>query len=298
MPDFSDSERKILDLFKSGTVFNFKGNTYSVVKSGKPRPSSGECKTDIYILASNIVDSSDKLEIKISYKKENADFVENKIKAERAEEIFGTDWADYVKLATNSIKAKFLSTKLIYKEAKHPTEKGSFTVGWKFEFVNKPGGLLSGKLQLSNKQLADIYSGTKLPLEKKNSCVNNEIVKNSGVANYILISDDLSSAQEIINSIITIDKYVLNNPEIYYACKALNYRSFDDKIDGNRPLAVQVKWKADNGKLSFDLDFDHPLTINGYEMRDNLKECLKKLGIKNTDDLTLSNVDDRFVFKG
>lgn len=82
MGDFGDAERRILAFMSVGTEFVFEDKEYKVILSGKPTCQKGEPKTDIYILAESV---SDKVEIKISYKKENADFIENKMGSERAE---------------------------------------------------------------------------------------------------------------------------------------------------------------------------------------------------------------------
>ena len=60
-----------------GTEFEFEDRKYVVELSGKPTCHKGEPKTDIYVLAKS---SLDEKEIKISQKKENADFIENKIR--------------------------------------------------------------------------------------------------------------------------------------------------------------------------------------------------------------------------
>lgn len=93
MGDFGDAERRILAFMAEGTEFVFQEKNYKIILSGKPTCHKGEPKTDIYILAES---SSDKVEIKISYKKENADFIENKMSADRAEQLFGEDWVNII----------------------------------------------------------------------------------------------------------------------------------------------------------------------------------------------------------
>lgn len=112
--------------------------------------------------------------------------------------------------------------------------------------MNKPSGDLSGQIKLNISQVYDVYSGRNLPDEKRNAYVNGRIIPESGVAEYILITDSVNSAQEIIDNMIPISDYVQTNPNIYFACKALNYRTFAEKYDGNRPLAVQVDWNIKN----------------------------------------------------
>ena len=73
MGDFGDAERRILSFMSEGTEIDFENKKYIIEISGKPTCHKGEPKTDIYVLAKS---SSDEKEIKISYKKENADFIE------------------------------------------------------------------------------------------------------------------------------------------------------------------------------------------------------------------------------
>ncbi|EFH23653.1 hypothetical protein NEIPOLOT_00625, partial [Neisseria polysaccharea ATCC 43768] len=227
----------------------------------------------------------------------NADFVENKIKADRAEIIFGNNWAEIIQSSTTNIRRKFLDKNLIFKKSKGRTDNGSITLGWKFELVNKLNGELSDKVDLTTEQLLDIYVGNNLDEEKKNASVNGVIIPNSGVANYILIGDEFSSTEEILDKIVSLDEYVRNNPNIYFACKALNYRSFEDKFDGDRPLAVQVKWEVVNGKLTHELIFDKPFQCNGNKVAKQLKQCLINLGVQNTDDLNDKNTQDCNIFQ-
>lgn len=292
MPDFGDAERRILSYFVKGRSFLYKGQEYSVVEADKPTCSSGEPKTDIYVLADS---ASGQEEIKISYKKENADFLENKIGSERAEQIFGPNWSDIIATSTKDIRDKFLERALIYKTAFRRTCEGAITLGWKFELVNKLGGELSGRMNLSQQQVYDVYAGTNLGLDKRDAYVHDRAVKNSGIANNILMTNQVNSIQDIIDKMIPIKDYICVHPDIYFACKALNYRTFEQKYDGNRPLAVQVNWEIENRKLTPHLLFDAPLKRNGLEMANQLLHCMKRLHILTTDDINSSNADMRSV---
>lgn len=286
MGDFGDAERRILSFMVEGTEFNFEDKKFVVEISGKPTCHKGEPKTDIYVLAKS---ASDKKEIKISYKKENADFIENKMSAERAEQLFGKNWAKIIEDSTTSIMDKFEERILIYKNKFKRTEKGAITLGWKFELLNKSSGDLSGKMKLTEEQVIDVYAGSNLAEDKRNAMVNGKVIKDSGVANYILMDEDINSAQDIIDKMIPIKDYVKMHPDIYFACKALNYRTFAEKWDGNRPLSVQVNWSAEQNKLIPELVFDHPLIVKGNEVANRLVHYMKMLNIKNTDDINEDN---------
>ncbi|HDR1923869.1 hypothetical protein SAMN05421675_0949 [Pasteurella multocida] len=286
MLTFSEAEQNIKAYFNIGDVVSFKGENYNVINVGKPTSPHGEPKTDLYILLQN---EKNNIEIKISYKKSNADFLENKIKAERAEQLFGSDWQKIIRDSTLSIKDMFLNKPLIYKNSLKRTRSGAITLGWKFELVNRKNGELSGEIKLSKEQYIDIYSGSNLSLEKRNANVNGTIITNSGIANYILFGNSFSSSGEILESIISINEYVKDSPQIYFACKALNFRTFENKYDGNRPLAVQVQWDINNNKLTPTLLFDNPLNWNGNSVYDRLKSCLNQLNIETTDDINEEN---------
>lgn len=293
MPDFGQAERRILKYMEVGTKFFFKNKEYCIIESGKPTCVQGEPKTDIYVLADS---GQDIQEIKISYKKENADFIENKMNRERAEQLFGEDWRVIIEEATRSIANKFEEKPLIYKEKKARTEKGAITLGWKFELLNKIGGELSGKMELTEEQLYSVYAGDNLSCDKKDSFVNGRQIQNSGVANYILMKDDVKSAQEVIDYMLPIRDYINQYPEIYFACKALNYRTFKNKYDGDRPLSVQVQWTKEDNKLLPQLIYNMPLELNGKSMAERLLSYMKVMNISNTDDINEDNTDMNYVY--
>lgn len=286
---FSEAERAILELFKENTQFKFEGNTYKVNFAGKPSSPHGEPKTDIYIEVQDTC-TNEIREIKISYKKENADFVENKISKERAKQLFGDSWETKINEASNKLRSQFQAKKLIYKTKFSRTQAGSITLGWKFELTNKTGGKLSTQLDLTESEVMDVYSGTNLAANKKNASVNGKIIENSGIANYILITNNTSSIENIIDQLQPIASYVKKNPNLFCVYKALNYRSFDNKYDGNRPLAVSVDWAIEDSKLSHNLNFSAPLTIGGDMACNQLKYALNSLQSINTKDLNENNV--------
>lgn len=293
MGDFGDAERRILAFMTEGTEFVFQDKKYKVIFSRKPTCHKGEPKTDIYILAES---EHDKTEIKISYKKENADFIENKMSAERAEQLFGTDWEGIIEQSTTAIRDRFEERMLIYKNKYKRTEKGAITLGWKFELLNKNSGDLSGKMLLTEEQVIDVYAGSNLSEDKRNAMVCGQVIEDSGIANYILMDEDVHSAQDVIDKMIPIKEYVKQHPDIYFACKALNYRTFAEKWDGDRPLSVQVFWDAEENKLVPKLVYDKPLTVKGNEVAGRLLQYMKLLNIKTTDDIDDDNAGtDRII---
>ena len=287
--NFGDAERHIKELFKEGEQVSYNNDICTIITSGKPTCSTGEPKTDVYVLLKGTIAN---YELKISIKKSNADFLENKISSKRAALIFGPNWKSIITQSTSSIRPDFNERDLVYKVKSGRTNAGSITLGWKFELVNKLSGNLSGKMLLSNEQVMDVYAGTNLPEDKKNSTVNGEVINNSGIANYILTGelDSFNDTSSVLNSIVPIEQFVEKNSEIYFACKALNYRTFESKFDGNRPLSVFVEWNVINKKLTPTIVFDKPLDTKGNEVAKNLLCCLEDLNVSTTDDLNEYNL--------
>jgi len=278
MPQFIDTEKKICELFTQGTVFDYNGVRYTVSSSAaKPTTKKGECKTDVYIPTT--FDGGEKV-FKVSVKQTNADFLENKVTYQRAKEILGSDVDQILIKAIGGLKDKFNHTKLVYFDAGNHTEAKSIKLGWKFELLNVLSGNLSGKIDLTKEQKIDVYSGSNLPKEKKDASVGNSIVKESGVANYIMVVNPNVqwTVDYCIQQMQKIEDYV-NGKEIYFACKALNYRATVNKWDGPRSLAVYVDWNIIDGKLHGKLIFDQPLQKKGAEMGEKLQSLLRTLKI-------------------
>lgn len=291
MPKFSKTEQRIVD-----TLSRYKDKVFDgkkIKKLGKPRPTKGECKTDIYILLEN--DKGEEQEIKISVKQKNAHFLENKITAERAKEIFGENWKQEIIKYTKKLENEFSQTKIIFKEKEARTEKGSITLGWKFEISLKDRTLGA---ELPDKYLEEVFMGTGLSDSKKNAKVEGEIIENSGIAEYLLLNADninLEDISVIFSSLIPIKEFITNEktkPKIFYICTGHNRRTIPNgdenakhKDDGNRPLCVYVDWHVKDNKLSHTLNFENPLNVKGNEIRDKLENTLKELKIKNTNDL-------------
>ena len=164
MPDFSSIERILQSKFQEGESFVLDKDTYTIIESGKPKPSSGECKTDLYLLAKN---NKIKKEFKVSIKLSNYEFLENKISRERAEEILGSHWSKIISESTLSIKDLFPINELIIYSTKHKSY--TLKLGWKFEIFNDTTRALKVFPNLSHQQKIEVLSGLNLPNDKKNA---------------------------------------------------------------------------------------------------------------------------------
>lgn len=288
MSKHGETERQIISKFKEEGKFSFEDIEYKVVEIGKPKPSKGECKTDVYILGEDISTNVRK-EFKISIKQNDADFLENKISLERALEILGCNAKDIIYKSIISQKKSFDNDFLVYFDKFKRTESKCIKIGWKFEFINKSGGERSGLMLLTDSQKIDIYAGSNLNKNKKDSLVNNNVVENSGVANYILeVENTKEDLNFYVDKLVEIEKFAINQ-DIYFACKAINYRAKPnpDKWDGNRPLSVFVNWTLENNIISAKIIMDNPLEIKANEIGENIRKILKTIGVNrdNFEDL-------------
>ena len=276
---FSYEEQRIRDVFPPGQEFIYKKRKYTVIISGKPTSRKGEPKTDIFILARHGIIRKT---FKISFKMDNAEFLENKISAKRAYQLFGFFWKHTIKKSIRRIKKKIKERTLI--------SGGSVTLGWRLDLLNTESGTLSGLLRLSKRQMINLYAGTRLGFDKKHAKVGWRRRWRSGVANFMLYGGNVSTAQDVIDSMIPIRQFVKDAPEVYFALKALNYRTHEQKYDGDRPLAVSIKWYARRNKLRHKLIFRKPLKIKGNRSYHWLEKALNRLDVSTTDELNESNV--------
>ena len=131
-------------------------------------------------------------------------------------------------------------------------------------------------MKLDRKQLIDIYAGTNLDTDKKNSYVDGDIVENSGVASHILIIETNSklTSKELLEKLTPIKEFI-KNKEVYFACKAINYRVTKDKWDENRPLSVFVEWQENRNEITASLIFDKPLSTKANIIGTKIQEILR-----------------------
>lgn len=302
--NFAIIESHIIKIFRRGKTFIYRGEKYKIINSGKPRPDgvNGECKTDLYILAEK--NNGSLKEFKISIKKSNADFVENKVKLKRAIEIFGENAQSIIKKSTQILKKDLKDNNLIYFKKSGQTKEHSITLGWRLDFVNKSNSKKCTKISLTDSQKIDIYAGTNLCVEKKNSKVNDEIIENSGIANFIInlneSIDDRNNINYYISKILPIEEFA-KKQEIYFACRAVNLRyegNGEIEWESNRDLVVYIKWRLDiNNTLKYRLTFNEPLYITSNIVGENLKRLLSQLNINKNNFSDLKNsLDNRIKY--
>lgn len=302
MPQFLETERSIIELFRQEEKFFYKGEEYTIDLVGKANAAKGDPKTDVYISAKNTQTEEPK-EFKISIKQTNADFLENKITADRAQQIFGDDWKELITETIQNISSNFSDEKLIYKTAYGKNEKGMYKLGWRLDIINKPTGNFTVKL--SPDLLKEVLTGESLSIEKRNANVEGETIENSGIANYIItvdVDNAFTSVDEIMNHLLTIDEYIDKYSDTYLTCRSINLRTMpinkdtglvENKIKmERRHFVVFPKWKITDSKLDCELCFDEPFTKTSAKVQEELFEVLKQLNINSVDDLNSDNVLD------
>ena len=302
------SEKQIAELFQKGKSFVFKEIEYEVIEAGKPKCQraingvrGGEPKTDIYVKAISHVNQM--LELKISYKKETADFIENKITAQRAEEILGSNWKEILKEKVLLVANEFLKKDIVYMDSKGSVAKGSMTLGWRFELCDKVQGKISVNMDLNENQKREVYAGANRLKRYRDGIINGKVIENCGVANYILRKSIVTDIQEAVDNLKSIDEYLQIHKNVFMKCAAVNYKTIVDNkrkhIEGNglRRLLVYIQWFVKDGKLTPKVVFDEPLQYNGKEVSTSLLNAMSDLDIKNVDDLNQENIATTRIYK-
>ncbi|WP_223260235.1 DNA cytosine methyltransferase [Priestia megaterium] len=268
-------ENHIKRIFETQGSFHWEGKRFHVREVDKPRPRSGECKTDCYVLGEC---EGKELELKISIKLKGKDeFQGNKLQPTTAESYFGVDWQNIIRQATMNAKEVIESQPVIFLKKRVKTQPDSYTMGWKLEIASKQRDL-SVPIPLEDQQIRDyIYKGTKLPQHQKDSYVNKEIKENSGVADYIIYTtrDQITCTDDVIRQMQYIDDAKLEPTYLIFTANNYRPRSLKDPTDGKRYLCVKVNWFMKEGKLAHNYDYSNPLYLTGkYDVLPSLSKLL------------------------
>lgn len=281
-------EDHVIDIFEQQRVFSYQQKLCEVLVVDKPRPqgNGGECKTDVFVRAKE-KEAGVCFDLKLSVKSEGSqEFQQNKVSAKIAKDFFGDNWEEIVIQSTKSIEDKFRQKTLLYATGKYPTKPNSMTMGWKLEIASKKRAL-SVKLPLTDDEIREyVYKGINQLENKKNSVVGNQVIPNSGVADYMLVTEisKVETIEDILCQMIPIDRYPIQ--DTYLIFTANNYRTDVKKADGPRPLAVRIEWMCRGSKLIPELHFDLPLRYTGErDMAPLAVKALAALGKRNVDEI-------------
>lgn len=271
---YSDTEKHVLNQFPEGSVFQWNNKNWEVIDSDKPRVQrgGGEGKTDVYIMLES--EDGEEKEIKISIKKNNADFLENKLSAKRMQQLYGDTWSTDIQEDVDALAEKIRKSQDI-----NPVQEDKITLGYRLDFTNKNSRYLSSDRQIPNAVKKEILSGAGLDENKRDSVVNGDVIVNSGIANYMLLgnAEDFNSPQDVMDNIISIDDYVdEGNVPMYLIAAAVNYRQ-GGKYESARPLAIRFNHTVDsNGKIQSEIVTNNPLETTSTQAAKALSENIKE----------------------
>ena len=209
------NEENIIRIFENTPVFNYNNREYRLLVCGKPRVQNGngEPKTDIY--ARYIVDEKDIVEVKISLKQTDYNFLENKIGLERFETIVGKGngkkWATIIaeevlkQDGAGMLKSAEPEYGVVRRSGETPCTR--YLLGYRLDITNKPNGKRSFPLNLTLDEKKEVFTGATLEERKRNAVVNGQIIDNSGIANLLLEMDvnGTETPQDILDRCRTFD---------------------------------------------------------------------------------------------
>lgn len=264
MTTHGDFEKEIVNHFNSCSRLEWNNRTYTEIVAYKPRtPGRGsDCRTDVYVSLRVMGEELDS--IKISVKKDDYEFLVNKMTSEDAESILGSEWKSIVMEAASSIQSVFESSKIITPSSGVGHKNIRFQLGWKLEITNKFRSL-SHKLELSTRDVIDkVYRGTTQPLVRRHAIIDGKPLENAGIADYFLVGrpGQFSDAQAVISSLINLSTD-FTPPTVYMVFTGHSYNFKDNKVDGHRALAVAIKWVSVDEKLIPEFVYNSPLNIIG-----------------------------------
>jgi len=226
------AEQKIRKIVVNVKNFSINSEEFELIQCAKPTVSGGggETKTDIYIKAKSKSDGKIK-EIKISYKKPSFSFVENKIKSTRAKAIFGDKWSEIIQGQIKQIKNNFLAKPLIFFDKCGRIEKGSITLGWRYEMEHN--GTRTLGIKIKQDVAAQVWKNKNADEQYCDGIVDGKKIVSSGMPNFCLTinPDDVKNEKDIFKNLISMDELIATHGNIsaaflvfpYLGCNILFY---------------------------------------------------------------------------
>lgn len=284
--DYKELEDKIIFLFKVGDTFQFNEVQYEISISGKAKPNKGrgEPKTDVFIRGISI-DKKQIIDLKISVKMEMDNvFVENKITPERFKSIFSKETQKF-------ISSKLYNETIPNMEFKDIFKAGRFPLGWKAEIAINDNRKKRIRITVTPEEAEEIYAGKKSLEKFKNAKVNNKQIMNSGIAEYILVTDitKVTNKQEVLSQLVPIVEYVNKDENRVFDFILTGFHLYprEDKADflhcdGDRPVLIGVIWKYDKNGLQGKIDTNNLFEYRGNTLSNIAREAIIKAGANFT----------------
>ena len=238
-------ERKVKDILEKtvGKTFSWKNKQFTLRDWGKPMgQKTGETKTDFWLVLEE--QDSEKLEIvKISGKQRNMSAVQNKLTKEWVSVIYGKNWKEHLKDQISKIILKdgFKKDKLVN------FSKKKITLGYRHEIMYEPKSGRERGMKTSPEIYKSVFCGDGFPDEyvhgkmknlsnstkdklKKIKLIdeaNNNIVKNSGIPDYVIKTnaDEIDTVEDILSNLQPIEEFSKKyKDDLVDAFYAHNYR--------------------------------------------------------------------------
>ena len=280
--DYGNLENKVLRIFSVGTNFKYGGNYYKVLISDKPKTQrgGGEPKNDVFIRGESLK-SKNILDLKITIKMDMANiFVENKITPERFNEIFIIETK---KKISNCLYDEVFPQ--ILEKTRSINESKRFPLGWKCEIALNDTRRNRVRVIVTPEEAEEIYTGKKRPERFKDALINGQIIKNSGIPDFILstLEHKINSPHDVISQLIPISNYIAKEENRVFdiiltglGLFVKNEKNRFFKWDGNRPLLIGVNWVYTERGLQGLVDLENLFRFRGNEMANQLKNtCIE-----------------------
>lgn len=241
-----------------------------VKQAGLPEEQeAGNCKTDVYV---KLVDENGKeKEYKFSIKQSNYLYIENHMRDQRIQSIFGVTGKDFSEAALKNQSDEWKARKAKTKLSKDET---GLTIPFSYEYMLCRGDAKSSNdtQDLNNlpvSTLKNIYEGSNLSEGKRDTFIGPDLVKESGVANYYLLgdyADRVPSAEELVNKAEKLDdKFYKKHNSLKLQTKAVNIRlqEKDGKFYAHNLLGSQlsrrdIKYKDGKVDISNEIYATNP----------------------------------------
>ena len=272
------AEKRVREIIDH-SEFTFENEHYQVIQNSKPSP---EKKTDFYVLARKIKDNTER-EFKISYKKPDFSFVENKVKPHRIPYIYGENWSEILKVQIKPIQHRFNVEPVI------DFIKETIKIGWRYEIEQldapKTGGRNLSTIIQQNIS-SQVLWGDRCSDKWRDGFVDGRKITNSGIPDFILIKDDkdIHDIQDVFDDLHDIREYAKKHWKMRAGFIA-QYNRWDKqtktwKTEGfSRSFPVWIKWDVVKQKLRGRRIYDKPLEKSARDIIENLYNCLEEMGI-------------------
>jgi len=274
------AEKHVREIIDNGE-FTFENEHYQVIQNSKP---SSEKKTDFYVLARKIKDNTER-EFKISYKKPDFSFVENKVQPHRIPYIYSENWSEILKVQIKPIQHLFNAESII------DFIKEKIKIGWRYEIeqLDAPGiGGRNLSTVIQQNISSQVLWGDGCADKMRDALVDGKKITNSGIPDFILIKEpeNIKTIQDVFDDLHDIRKYAKKHWKMRAGFIAQNNRwnrqTKTWKTEGfSRSFAVWVKWDVVNQCLRGRPVYNKPLEKSAGDIIENLSSCLEEMGISH-----------------